>query len=190
MAHIPDSVLNEMLGQLPPETRKSLSNIVSGKITHQIHCNGADTYVTVNEPVLDANGNQLVDDDGQLMIEPVQQLARQGCKGDVIAYLYADGLDERRQPKYRVEPVIFPDGKMRLRSSRKRLDGHLGCQCWCGNDSLVARQESGAIQRDGLPPSREGLETIYSALQSDPADYPVVNGAKEVDGFVIEKVTA
>lgn len=158
MPNIPDSALTQMLDQLPPDTRKSLSNIVSGRITHQIICNGEGTS------------------------------EREGCNGTVIAYLYADGLDERRQPKYRVEPVVLQDGTMRLRSSRKRLDGQTGFQCWCGNDSLIARQEAGSIQRDGLPPSRDGLEVIYSALQRDPATYPEINGAKEVDGFTIERV--
>lgn len=160
MAHISDSALEEMLSQLPAETRKSLSNIVTGKITHQVRCLGKGSS------------------------------ERLGCNGDAIAYIYADGLDEKRNPKFRVEPIIFPDGTMRLRSSRRRLDGQTGFQCWCGQDSLIARHEAGSIKRDGMPPTRGGLESIYAALQHDPADYPVIDGVKEVDGFRIERVAA
>jgi hypothetical protein len=151
MPHVPDAVLNEMLKQLPKETRKTLANVVSGKITHQVRCE-SDI-----------------------------------CKGEVIGYFYPDGVDDNGRPKYRVEPVTV-DGKMKLRSVRKRLDGHYGFQCWCGQDSRLAAPEQDSIGYDGQPPTRQGLEDIYARLQKKPAHYPEVNGARDVDGFSIERV--
>lgn len=110
------------------------------------------------------------------------------CKGEPIAYLYVDGTDSLGRPAYRIEPVVRPDQIMKLRASRKRLDGQYGFQCCCGNDSRLARQELGHIGFDGLPPTREGLEAIYEALQKNPASYPEVGGSKEVDGFRTERL--
>lgn len=110
------------------------------------------------------------------------------CQGEVIAYIYSDGVDPRGMPQFRVEPIVNADDIMKLRASRKRLDGQLGFQCWCGNDSRIASQEAGSIKHDGLPPDRDGLEEIYRQLQANPAIYAEVDGVKEVDGFSIERV--
>lgn len=39
MATIPDAALHEMLKQLPEKQRRSFAHIVSGKVSHQVHCN-------------------------------------------------------------------------------------------------------------------------------------------------------
>lgn len=153
MPHIPDSVLHEMLDQLPAATRRSLANIVSGKITYQVHCLGPE------------------------------------CKGEVIAYIYTDGVDARGRIQYRVEPVVQLDMSMKLRSVRQRFDGEFGFEC-IDNDSRIARQESVGLKDDGKPPTREGLEAIYGQLQQDPANYPEINGVKTIDGFQIERIAA
>lgn len=190
MPNVSDSALKEMLKQLPAEQQKSLANIISGKISHQIRCMSDDRYETVEQPVLDDEGNQVVGDDGTPQTEQIERLVRPGCKGEVIAYLYHDGLDGNAKPKYRVEPVVLPDKSMKLRASRKRLDGHFGFQCVCGGDSRIAEHETGVIAYDGNPPTREGLETIYGRLQQKPADYPEIDGIREVDGFQIERVSS
>jgi hypothetical protein len=153
MPHVSDSALHEMLAQLPDEQARSLANIVSGKITHQVRC------------------------------------LSETCQGEVVGYLYVDGTDSRGRIKYRVEPVVKPDGSIKLYAHRKRLDSQYGFECSCGQDSRIARHEAGALKYDGKPPTREGLEDIYAQLQKNPADYPEINGIREVDGFQIERVT-
>jgi hypothetical protein len=188
MPNIPDAALNEMLKQLPKETRKSLAHLVSGKISHQVHCMGEDTYESVEVPVLDEDDKPVLDENEQPVTETERRLVREGCKGEVIAYFYIDGVDQNGRPTQRVEPVVKEDKSMKLRSVRKRLDGNFGFQCWCGNDSRLARQERGSIGFDGLAPTRAGLEAIYGELQKDPGHYPEINGVTEVDGFQIERV--
>lgn len=110
-----------------------------------------------------------------------------GCNGAVIAYLYVDGTDRRGNIKYRVEPTLV-DGKMKLRAWRPRLDGQLGFECWCRNDSRIAPQEAGVISMKGVVPSRSDLETVFGNLLKTPANYPEVNGVREVNGFQIERI--
>lgn len=153
MTQVSDSVLNDMLRHLPKEQQKTLSNIIAGKVTHQVRCEGA-------------------------------------CKGEIIAYIYADGINQStRQPQSRVEPATV-DGLMKLRASRKRLDGELGFQCWCGNDSRISPYEAGDLTYDGQPPTKSGLEAIWSRLQKNSPSYNEVDGIKTVDGFSIERVSS
>lgn len=150
MPNIPDAALNEMLKQLPKETRKSLAHLVSGKISHQVHC------------------------------------MSEACNGEVIAYLYVDGVDIGGRPAFRVEPVVKEDKSMKLLIRRKRLDGEFGFRCVCGNDSQLAPQEKGIIGSN--QPTRADLEVVYRKLQANPSNYPEIDGIKEVDGFKIERV--
>lgn len=153
MTNIPDAALQEMLQSLPESQRRSYAHIISGKISHQVHCDSDD------------------------------------CKGDVIAYLYIDGTDSKGRIKYHVEPAIAENGTMKLRASRARLDGEFGFECVCGADTRIATHEAGAIGYDSKPPTRQGLQGIYSRLRKSPPRYPEVDGVKEVDGFRIERLS-
>ena len=113
-----------------------------------------------------------------------------GCKGNVIAYLYIDGTDSRGRIKYHVEPAIAPDRSMKLRSSRVRLDGQIGFECWCGQDSRIAKHEAGILSPIWIPPTRDDLVKIATRLRDDKPYYPEINGVKEVDGFQFERVSA
>jgi hypothetical protein len=185
MPHIPDAVLDEMLKQMPADQARSLANIAKGKITHQVRCMGEDTYATVTYPVFDNDNNRTYDEDGKEITEDKQELGREGCKGEVIAYVYIDGVDAQGRIKRHVEPAVM-NRKMKLRSYRKRFDGQLGFKCICGNNSIVSRQELGHISPE--PPTRDDLKAIYAKLQKDPADYPEIDGKTEVDGFTLERV--
>lgn len=103
------------------------------------------------------------------------------CKGRHIADLYKDGVWR-----------IVPSGKDEqgrdlywLRSWRNRLDGFPGFECWCGNDSRLAKQEVGEV---GQGVTKQGIENVAIRLQQDPASYPTIKGEQEIDGFVLKDV--
>ena len=90
----------------------------------------------------------------------------------------------------RIEEVCTYNKKGELVSgllgSRPRLDGQLGIQCACMNDSRLAESEEGIIGQ--FPPSKEDLEIVYNNLKKKPAHYTEKSGKLEVDKFIIEKV--
>lgn len=103
------------------------------------------------------------------------------CQGKIIGYMYDDG---------RIEEVTTFNKKGVLVSgllgSRPRLDGQLGIQCACMNDSRLAEAEDGIIT-DRVP-TKEDLEKVYNNLQKKPIRYIEKSGKIEVDDFIIEKV--
>lgn len=105
------------------------------------------------------------------------------CKGRVIAVIYDNG---------RIHPIASPDKKgvdvLWLRSSRNRLDGGIGFECWCGNDSRLSEEEKPHIDYNGNPPTKSGLMEIYEATSGNKDKYPWRNGTREIDGFIIEGV--
>lgn len=112
------------------------------------------------------------------------------CNGEVIAYLQADGLDAHQRSKYSVVPATQAVSEMKLLAFRKRLDGFIGFQCKCGNDSRRAPHEQDSIDKFGNPPTRQGLQDIYERIQKSPPNYPELSGRRLVDGFSIERVAA
>ncbi len=103
------------------------------------------------------------------------------CNNRVIGQIYANG---------QVHPVKDQEeDQYYLRSSRQRLDGFLGFECWCGNDSRIAPQEKGHLDRSGNPPSKEQLHTIFGRVASAPSQYPTINHIQTIDGFAIEEIT-
>ena len=94
----------------------------------------------------------------------------------VIGHIYTNG---------RAVPVPDDDGRMWMRSYRDRLDGNRGFKCWCGNDSIKAKEEQGVIGPS--VPTKDDLETVFGRVQDKPS-YPVRNGTQLVDGFRIERV--
>lgn len=101
------------------------------------------------------------------------------CKGRVIGYVYTDG---------RVMPVADDEGQMFLRSSRNRLDGFKGFECWCGNDSRRSVQEMNDLPDNGNPPTPEGLERIFDNVKNKPSKYPPSEGRQVIDGFELKVV--
>lgn len=103
------------------------------------------------------------------------------CDGRLIGYVYDNG---------RVEAVRDEEGQMWLRATRKRLDGAVGCECWCGNDSRIAPQEAGEIDYSGSQPTKEGLQKIFDKIKKNPTIPQVVDGHVICDGFAFEEITA
>ena len=73
-----------------------------------------------------------------------------------------------------------------LGTSRHRLDGFMGFECWCGNDSRLAPQEVGHL--GAAPPSKSALEKIWQKVTNTPSDYPITNGEQIIDGFMIKEL--
>jgi hypothetical protein len=96
------------------------------------------------------------------------------CKGRLIAMILDTGA---------VSAISNDKGEAFLRASRHRLDGHMGFECWCGNDSRLAKQEKGHI--GAVAPSKTALEKVWQNVQNKPSEYPVVNGKQLIDGFEI-----
>ena len=113
------------------------------------------------------------------------------CQGKIIGFIY-EGKHEEGQlyADGHIEEVTTYDKKGNLVSgllgSRPRLDGQLGIQCACMNDSRLAEAEDGIIT-DRVP-TKEDLEKVYTNLQKKPTRYIEKSGKMEVDDFIIEKV--
>lgn len=99
------------------------------------------------------------------------------CKNRLIGYIYEDG---------RVQMVTDEDGKSYLRSSRHRLDGFMGFECWCGNDSRLSLQEQGHIGQGA--PSKSELEKVWNNLSNKPSKYPIIKGQQKIDGFLVKEI--
>lgn len=101
------------------------------------------------------------------------------CKGRIIGEVYTNG---------KINPTIQKDGLMYLRATRQRLDGFLGFQCWCGNDSRLCLAEKGVqgIEQNAI--TKTDLEEVWSRLQKKPVDYPIIAGKQSVDNFLIEQL--
>ena len=99
------------------------------------------------------------------------------CKGRIMGHLNKQG---------EVVPYTNKVGKMYLRASRKRLDGYMGFECWCGNDSRLAEHEKGIIT--AAMPKKTDLEKVWDRLQSKPTNYKEKNGKINIDNFLIETI--
>lgn len=99
------------------------------------------------------------------------------CKGRVIGSV----LDNSR-----VNSVTDDEGKTYLRAWRHRLDGFMGFECWCGNDSRLSAQEKGHIGAEA--PSKSDLEKVWEKVTSKPSQYPVIQGKQKIDGFEIREI--
>lgn len=102
------------------------------------------------------------------------------CKGRLMGHLYQNG-------KFR--GVVDEEGKMWCRASRYRLDGFLGFQCWCGNDSRLAPQEVGNKGIKQGNASKSDLESVWERVSHKPSNYPINGKNQEIDGFLIVEVT-
>ena len=129
------------------------------------------------------------------IVQKVKCLSKK-CRGRIVAFIYSDGT---------LEPQTDRKGVMHLLAWRKRMDGHLGFQCDCGNDSRLSDAEKGVFRPMGATqalkgskgqpdiitagmPDKAGMEEIARRLQASPPRYPVVDGVQKIDNFSIESV--
>lgn len=193
MPNISNKAIEEMLRNADPQSRRVMKSILNGRVVANIFCLSEDIVNTREVPVLDDDGKPAVyksgKNKGQPKTETEEFIQREGCKGRHIGVVYATGEhDQHGNPITRVEPVKSDDGNFYLRSTRKRLDGAMGCECWCGQDSRIAPQEAGHIDFSGNAPTKDGLEAIFKNIQKNPTAVEVKGGRTQIDGFEFEGV--
>lgn len=190
--NIANKAVEEMLKNVDPQSRKVMANILTGKIVANIYCLSEDVESEREVPLTDKDGKEVLyktgDKKGQPKTTTEKFILRAGCKGRHIGVIYDSGRDNQGNMITRAEPVRADDGNFYLRSTRLRLDGAMGCECWCGNDSRISKQEAGDLRFDGQPPSKEGLEAIFKRIQKNPTVAEIKNGRTEIDGFAFEEI--
>lgn len=100
------------------------------------------------------------------------------CKGAVIGT-----IDQNEQ----ITPTLVK-GKMYMRAYRKRLDGGLGIQCWCSNDSRLAPEEKGVPGIEQNAVTKSDLEKVWNNLGGKIKEFVPKNGITRIDGFSIVEV--
>ena len=180
---INDQLVNQMLRNLPQDQQNVMAGILRNETTHEVICNTEDQYREVEVEEKDEDGNVVLyksgKNKGQPKMTTEKQLVREGTKGRTIAYINKDGS---------VTPVKDENGFMWLRASRRRTDGEIGFECWCGLDSRIAPNELGILKADGTQPNKEDLFKMAENLQKKPPQYATINGERPVDGFIIKEV--
>lgn len=189
---VANKAIEEMLKNADPQSRKVMANILTGKIIANIYCLSEDVKAKREIPVLDKDGNPQLyktgKNKGQVKTVIEEYLEKEGCKGRKIGVIYDGGRDNYGNVITRAESFADKAGQHWLRSTRMRLDGAMGVECWCGNDSRISAQEAGDLKFDGQPPSKEGLESIFKRVQENPTVVEIKNGRTVVDGFAFEEL--
>jgi hypothetical protein len=180
---VSDQHINQMLQNLPPEQAAQFASIIRGEVEYEVICNTQDVVEEIDVTTLDADGNEQTYKTGkragELKVHKEKRIVQAGTNGRVIAHIMTDG---------QVIPVRDENGFMWLRASRRRTDGELGFECWCGQDSRIAPNEDGIIKADGSQPSREDLLQLATNLEQNPPKYATINGERNVDEFILRKV--
>lgn len=182
MPHIPNTAIEEMLRNADPQSAAIMANILNGVIVAKIYCLSQDIKARREVPVLE-DGEPVFyktgKNKGQQKFTTEEYLQREGCNGRLIGFIYDNG---------QIEVPADKDGNLWLRSTRKRLDGAIGCECWCGNDSRIAAQEAGDLDYSGNQPTKEGLNNIFKRIQKNPTLIEQKGGRSIVDGFAFEEI--
>ncbi len=180
---VANKAIEEMLKNADPQSRKVMANILTGKVVARIYCLSEDITATREVPVLDENDQPVLYKSGKNKGKPKtateSYIEREGCKGRLIGEIYDNG---------RAESIADKDGNHWLRATRKRLDGAIGCECWCGQDSRISAQEAGDLKFDGQPPTKQGLESIFKKIEKNPTTVEIKNGRAVCDGFAFEEL--
>ena len=180
---VANKAIEEMLKNADPQSRKVMANILTGHVVARIYCLSEDFTGTREVQLLDENGLPVVyktgDKKGQVKTRVEDYIVRAGCKGRLIGEIYDSG---------RAESIADEYGNHWLRSTRKRLDGAVGVECWCGNDSRISAQEAGDLKFDGQPPTKQGLESIFKKIEKNPTVVEINNGRAVCDGFAFEEL--
>lgn len=110
------------------------------------------------------------------------------CKGTLIFNIYL-----RNGHQIPEEQVSITQYEVR---ARKRFDNEWGFKCGkCGNDSIMCQEEKGILptgpspNHPSLTPTPDHIKQIQENLANRTAPYQEKNGKKEVDGFVLERMT-
>lgn len=180
---VSDEHINAMLQNLPPDQAAQFASIIKGEVDYEVICNTEDVYEDVEVDMVDENNQPVLYKTGEKKGQPKKvterTLVQAGTNGRVIAQIMNDG---------QVIAVRDENGFMWLRASRRRTDGELGFECWCGQDTRIAPNEDGIIKADGSQPSKEDLLQLASNLEHNPPKYATINGERNVDGFILRKV--
>lgn len=189
--NVANKTVEDMLKAVDPQSRKVMANILTGKIVSKIYCLSEDVFEDKEVPLIKGGvpiyyktGKKA----GQQQTTKMKVMTREGCKGRHIGDLYEHGVDSQGNAVYRAEAVKADDGQFYLRSTRMRMDGVMGCECWCGQDSRIALQEAGDITFNGQPPTKEGIMNIFNRIQKNPTIMKIKNGKSVVDGFAFEEI--
>lgn len=102
-----------------------------------------------------------------------------GDCGRVIGEVYKDG---------RIEAVTDGNGVMWMLAYRPRLDGFLGFQCRCGNDSRLSGYEKGVKSIEKNKVKQKDIEAVLEKVSKNPPKYKEVGGEMEVDKFIIRRL--
>lgn len=100
------------------------------------------------------------------------------CKGRIVAYIHDNG---------KIEPTT-DKGVMWLLAYRHRLDGYLGFQCACGNDSRLSDQEKGIDGIENNSVTKKDIEQVWENLNLKPISYPNKNRKQLIDNFLLEEI--
>lgn len=180
---VADEHINAMLNNLPPDQAAQFASIIKGDVDYEVICNSEDKYADIVVPVLDEDEQPVLFKSGkrkgEVKTTTEKQLVHEGTNGRVIAHIMTDG---------QVIAVKDENDFMWLRASRRRTDGELGFECWCGQDTRIAPNEDGIIKADGSQPSRDDLMQLAHNLEQNPPKYATINGERNVDGFILRKV--
>lgn len=101
------------------------------------------------------------------------------CQGRIIGHIYLNG---------NIVPITNEKGEMFMRAFRHRLDGALGFECWCGNDSRLCDAEKGVHGIEHNAVTKADLQQVWNNLQKKSVKYEEVDGKLDIDNFVIETI--
>ena len=181
--NVNDQTVNEMLRNLPQDQQNQFAAILRNEVDYQVVCNSTDVTEEKDVPTLDADGNEQFFKTGarkgELKTHKEIVVVKAGTNGRVIAQVMTDGT---------VIPVNDENGFMWLRSSRRRTDGEIGFECWCGLDSRIAPNEKGILFDNGNQPTKKDVMKMAENLRKSPPKYATINGERDVDGFILRKV--
>lgn len=180
---VSDEHINKMLQNLPPDQAAQFASIIKGEVESEVICTSKDVFEDQDVLQFDDDGEPILyktgDRKGEQKTKKEKVLVQAGCDGRVIAHVMTDG---------QVVAIRDADENMYLRSSRRRSDGEIGFECWCGADTRIAANEDGILKADGSQPSKEDLLNMAAKLEQNPPSYATINGERSVDGFILRKV--
>lgn len=127
----------------------------------------------ITDPTMKTHINRIINSDVKQNI----RCTSKKCKNAIIGTIDQNGV---------ITPT-FVNGKMRMRAHRKRLDGGLGFQCWCGNDSRLAEEEKGVRGIEQNAVTKADLAEVWNRLGGKVKDFSMNNGKKNIDGFIVEE---
>lgn len=101
------------------------------------------------------------------------------CKGRIVAYIYNNGD---------IRGATNEIGEMHLRAIRHRLDGYLGFECWCGNDSRLCKEEKGVAGIENNTIQASDIELVAERIFKTNPQYPIRDKKQLIDNFLIEEL--